>query len=248
MQAKLSRAGLVLALALFSLPASAAPLLLEFEFDEGNSPAGSPIFVVGAGAQFPGGSSSGSSAELTIAEWSLPLVTVIADNRQSAVTGPTTFTMTGPPQSVSGAFDLGFSGSVPYTVTLESVSIGFTGMSFNLAPNGSFLSGSQLSVSLGGTAEILGSEIPFLLTSVQNVSVRGKFTPSGDVAELSLEIDGNLNTQTFFTTSFSGIDLRLAAGVEFDRNEYQDLGVVPEPATATLLALGLAALAARRRA
>jgi hypothetical protein len=53
---------------------------------------------------------------------------------------------------------------------------------------------------------------------------------------------------TFFEGSTPGFDLRLSGSASWDGTNFFARAAVPEPATALLLALGLAALAALRRA
>jgi hypothetical protein len=231
---------------------SAAALNIDYQFDPTNSPAGAPLFDVTATATFPGGPSSSTGIDLALGDWVMPLHAIISDDRRSARLEATDLTWTGAPQSVSGAWDLGFSGTVPFTVTLTSLSVSIRRLDVSLRPDGSFFANQRSELTAQGFVETLGMTVPFAVSGGSHIfSHSGKFTASGSFVDLAL-MDATpgtvLSPVLLFAGSVPGFSLTLRGSTNWAGTSLFARGVVPEPATAVLLAIGLGALAARRRA
>jgi hypothetical protein len=244
---------LMLASVLVASSASAAPTFLQYQFDETNSSL--PNLHVTASAAFSGQPSSGSSTGLDIplAQWVMPQLVLLSEDRQSAEFSPSVLSMQGAPIGGSGEFDLGFSGRLPYSVSVSSLSIETNGTINPLQADATlrFAHVWFTTLHLEGSISLLGATVPFSLT--QQLSngyseINGGFTPSDDPAQIAVEfgVNGLRDSVQLYATSHAGFDLGfdLTVGLNtFSANPT----VVPEPGSALLIGLGLVLLGAARR-
>jgi len=155
--------------------------------------------------------------------------------------------------TVSGQFDLGFSGTVAYSATAEEFRYSLSSISCPLEIDGSFNFDFQPSTAtLAGSTDMLGEVIPFSLSATTSTRVMGKFTPAPDLSQVTLDVNitaGEPNG-VVRTAQFGGKTLEIVADADSNSPGFGPKSAVPtavpEPTVVGLVLVGSALLAMRR--
>ncbi|MFO0687261.1 MAG: hypothetical protein U0900_00985 [Myxococcota bacterium] len=246
------RVAIGLAIAWMAFPASAAPTFLQYDFDELDSAL--PSLRITASAAFSGNplSSASTSIDVPLARFVMSQLVLLSEDRQSAEFSPSVLSLAGDPVGGSGEFDLGFSGRLPYSVSISALSIASNGV-INPVQADATLRFAHLAFTtlhVQGAIEILGSIVPFDLTeSLPNgfSEISGAFTPSNDPAQIAISfgVNGLRDSARIYAAPNAGFDLALDLSVGLNTLAASPT-VVPEPGAALLIGGGLGLLGAGR--
>lgn len=226
--------------------AAAAPLHLEYNFEEG-----SIRFAYLRANEIANGSFLDYSDFTTLqsTNWSASASVDIGDDYSAVTFRSFRYSRADLVGSVSDSFDLAFFGSSPYEVQLSSFIFEIVNKTFPLGLDGSFCCYAPISAfSFTGDRIFLGEPQPFSITGESStVNFGGTFRPNSDLTQVELTAIGYFRvpqTEPIGAGAFGPVDLELSADVSayFDLIGTAAPTSVPEPCTLPMMGTALAGL------